>query len=177
MADVVSLSGEKYNHEVAAVFGAGEPAEKAAREVREALELRAVQVEVLHPGDKALGRSLEPESRGIFETLVRAHFWLGVAGAMAGFLLYLLLSFTGLPMVTNSPVIAGVVMVGFGAVIGLMLGGLVTLRPDHDPYIFRVRAAVRDGQSAVLVHGASLEQRKAAEDELGRLGGDVIHSV
>jgi len=29
----------------------------------------------------------------------------------------------------------------------------------------------------VLVHGASLEQRKAAEEELGRRGGDVIHSV
>lgn len=109
MADVVSLSGEKYNHEVAALFGAGEPANTAAGQIREALALRPVQVEVLHPGDQAVSRALEPESRGIFETLVRA--------------------------------------------------------------------AIKDGQSAVAVHGASLEQRKAAEKELGRLGGDVIHSV
>jgi len=177
MRDVVRLTGEKYDHEIAAIFDAHQAAEAAAKKLREALSLKAAQVEVLDPDDKHPGRALEPESRGIFGTLLRAHFWLGAGGALLGFLLFQVLLYAGVPMVASSPVMAGIVLIGFGAVAGLLLGGLVTLRPDHDPYIFKVRAALKEGHSAVVVHGSSIEQRKAAESQLDRLGGEVVHSL
>jgi uncharacterized membrane protein len=177
MTDVVRLTGEKYDHEIAAIFDAHQAAEAAAENLRETLSLKAAQVEVLDPDEKHPGRALEPESRGIFGTLVRAHFWLGIGGALLGFLLFQVLLYADVRMIASSPMMAGIVLVGFGAVAGLMLGGLVTLRPDHDPYIFKVRAALQHGRSAVLVHGSSPEQRKAAESELDRLGGEVVHSL
>ena len=177
MTDVVRLTGEKYDHEIAAIFDAHQSAEAAAKKLREALSLKAAQVEVLDPGEENPGRALEPESRGIFGTLVRAHFWLGIGGALLGFLIFQVLLYADVAMVRSSPVMAMIVLVGFGAVAGLLLGGLVTLRPDHDPYIFKVRAELKEGRSAVLVHGSSMEQRKAAESQLESLGGEVVHSL
>lgn len=177
MAGPTPVTGELSNSKVAAVFASEALAREAAAVVRAALQLGDAQVQVITPGDAHPGRKLEPESRGIWRTIVVAHVRLGIVGAVLGLLAFAVLYAMGLPFITQSPVFAGAVLFGFGAVAGLMLGGLVSLRPDHDPYIQAVRTGLEAGRSAVVVHAFSAEQRAQAAAALQARGGETTSTL
>ena len=80
-------------------------------------------------------------------------------------------------MIVNSAVMAAAVIVAFGVVAGLMLGGLVSLRPDHDLYINKVYEALGEGRSAVVVHAFSREQNAQAEALLRGASGEVVATL
>ena len=84
MPDTASLSGELSNSKIAAVFPDASRARLAAQAVTAALSLGAAQVQVITPAEPHPGRKLEPEPRGIWRTIVRAHARLGLVGAVAG---------------------------------------------------------------------------------------------
>lgn len=174
MANESTLTGEVSNSKAAAVFDTVQAAEAAAKRVSTELRLSDAQVQVLRPGESSPGRKLEPESHGIFRTMVVAHVRLGVLGLLAGSLLFALMYWLSVPWVMNSPIAAAAVFIAFGAVAGLLLGGLVTLRPDHDRYLLAVQEALKDGKSAVVVHAFSPEQQQGAEELLKTHGGATI---
>jgi len=58
-----------------------------------------------------------------------------------------------------------------------MVGGLVTLRPDHDPYVMKVLGALREGDSAVVVHALSAEQKREAERILAQAGNETTSTL
>ena len=81
MAGHSLLAGEVSNSKVAAVFANEAAAREVAAHVQSALQLSAAQVQVITPADRRPGRKLEPESEGIFRTIIRAHVRLGLLGA------------------------------------------------------------------------------------------------
>ncbi|MEO6519210.1 MAG: hypothetical protein ABIO17_09495, partial [Pseudoxanthomonas sp.] len=135
MASDHAFSAELSNSKVAAIFADPVVARETAGRLRQALQLEEAQVQLIGPGDPLPGRKLEPESGGIFRTMLRAHLRLGLLGGVAGAVVFAVLWNKGIPYIVNSAMVAAAVLVGFGAVGGLFLGGLMTLRPDHDPYI------------------------------------------
>ncbi|MDR7133658.1 hypothetical protein J2X06_000842 [Lysobacter niastensis] len=171
------ITGEVSNSKVAAVLGNEVEAQRVADHLRRSLDLPRSQVQLITSRDPRVGRKLEPESHGIFLTMLRAHLWLGLAGAVVGALAFALLFSMGIPFIVNSAVMAAGVLVFFGATAGLFLGGLVTLRPDHDPYILKIRGALEEGKCAVVVHALSHEQMKIAADLLQRSGGEVVRTL
>lgn len=177
MAGDTYLTGEVSNSKVAAVFTDASKARDVAARVRSSLQLSEAQVQVVTPTDLRPGQKLEPESQGIFRTMIRSHLILGALGAVAGAVLFAVLWARGLPLIVNSAVMAASVLVAFGAVAGLFLGGLVTLRPDHDLYIIKVREALADGHSAVVVHAFSREQSAQAAVLLGDAHGEVVSTL
>ena len=139
MANETALSAELSNSKVAAIFADPASARETAARLRQALQLEEAQVQLISPGDPRPGRKLEPESRGIFRTMMRAHLRLGLMGAAAGAVLFAVLFARGIPYIVNSAVMAAAVLVGFGAVRP------VSWVPVHpavrtDPYITRVYA-------------------------------------
>ncbi len=176
MTHAHGLTGERSDHKVAGIFPEQEAARRAAEELRELLALQASQLEVLSPGAEGVNRALEPEQAGIFHTILRSHAWLGLAGAVAGLVVFGVLYALGLPLVLRSAWPAALVLTFFGAIAGMLLGGLVSLRPDHDPYISRVRAGLEGGASAVVVHAFDLAQRGKAEEALQARGADTIRT-
>ena len=177
MSDATGLTGEVSNSKVAAVFGSQADARRAARAVAAALSLEAAQVQVIAPGQSHPGRKLEPESRGIWHTIVVAHTRLGIAGAVAGLVVFAVLMAVGVQFVTSSPVAAALVLLFFGTVAGLLLGGLVSLRPDHDRYMLATREAMAEGSTTVVVHAFSMEQREQAAEFLRGQGGEVTSTL
>lgn len=177
MSGPTVVTGEVSNSKVAAVFPSEVVAREAAEAIRAAIGLEPVQVQVITPGEPHPGRKMEPESQGILRTMIVAHVRLGIVGAALGALAFAVLYARGLPLITQSAWLAGAVMVSFGAVAGLMLGGLVSLRPDHDAYIQSVRSALAEGHSAVVVHAFSSEQRDSAAAELRARGGDTTSTL
>jgi hypothetical protein len=109
--------------------------------------------------------------------MLRAHFWLGLLGAALGAALFGVLWALHIPFIVNSAVYAAGAIIFFGAVAGLMFGGLVTLRPDHDLYILKVKDALAEGRYAVVVHALSHAQRTEAADLLRRASGEVITTL
>lgn len=177
MSTLSPVTGEASDTKVAAIFESEGRARRIAQALRRRLGLRPSQVQVITCHDRHPGRKMEPEDSGIFRTMVVAHVRLGLVGAAVGAVLFALLYLSGLELVTASPGFAAALIVGYGAVFGLMAGGLVTLRPDHDPYIHRIRDALEEGKSAVVVHAFDAEQRRVAKQALDEQGGETIRTL
>lgn len=177
MSETSPVTGELSNSKLAAVFPHEGAARAAAQALSAALSLSPAQVQVITPTELHPGRKLEPESSGIWRTIMIAHVRLGIAGAIAGVVLFVVLYALGLPFIVNSPVAAGLALLFFGAVAGLMLGGLVSLRPDHDRYVEATRDAMAEGNTTVVVHAFSADQRDKAAELLRAQGGDVTSTL
>ncbi|WP_313082144.1 hypothetical protein [Pulveribacter sp.] len=120
------------------------------------------------------GRKMEPEQRGIFHTAFRAHLVTGFAGFALGLVLYAYLMSTGHPMMTSSPLLAFIAIVGFATTFGLLVGGLITLRPDHVRVIAKTRSALRAGQWALVVHPTDSHQTQLAQELLEGSGASTV---
>lgn len=169
--------GERSLSKVAALFSEKQGAQAAAEQVIHDVGIRSDQVKVVHPGDTALGPKLEPESQGIYHTIIRAHAALGLAGLVAGLLMGGVLLLADLPLAAASPYLTVVLTTAFGGVVGLMVGGLVAIRPDHDKMIVKVEEGVHSGRSAVIVHADDHEQERRAQEVLQHSGGDVVKTL
>lgn len=171
------LTGELSNSKLAAVFDDAAIAHAAAAALTAATDLQAAQVEVITPDEPHPGSKLEPEGAGIKRTLVVAHVKLGIGGLIAGLVAFAGLIWAGIPFIVQSPWAAGLAMAFFGALGGLMLGGLVALRPDHDPYIHATRDAMAQRRTTVVVHALSAEQADRAAELLAARGGEVTRTL
>ncbi|WP_312305651.1 hypothetical protein [Pulveribacter sp.] len=120
------------------------------------------------------GRKMEPEQRGIFHTAFRAHLVTGFAGFALGLVLYAYLMSTGHPMMTSSPLLAFIAIVGFATTFGLLVGGLITIRPDHVRVIAKTRSALRAGQWALVVHPTDSHQTQLAQELLEGSGASTV---
>ncbi|MEO8365594.1 MAG: hypothetical protein ABI538_05240 [Pseudoxanthomonas sp.] len=172
-----AITGEVSNSKIAAVFDTTAAARAAAAAVAQALDLQPAQVQVITPDEPHADAKLEPESRGIWRTIVVAHLRLCIVGAIVGALVFALMMWLGVLYIVQSPWAAGLVMTGFGALAGLMLGGLVALRPDHDRYIQATHDAMAERRTTVLVHAFSVEQKNAAADFMSARGGEVTRTL
>jgi hypothetical protein len=156
---------ERFPARVSAVFDDPEAAREAAEAVADYTGDPG-QVSIVAPEDAAQSSKLEPERRGIRRTLARSHLLIGVAGALAGAGIAALLVAMGPRAFGASPILSIVVLTVFGAFGGLLAGGLVSLRPDHDRVTMAVEELLRDGHHwAVVVYARSRDRR----DELERL--------
>ena len=176
MSDI-PLTAEVSNHKVAAAFPDANTARQAAAAVASSLSLANSQVQLIRPGDAHPGRKLEPESSGIWQTIIVAHVKLGIAGVVAGAALFGVLYAMDIPFIVNSALAALLVLMFFGGVAGLMLGGFVSLRPDHDRYVEATRDAMDAGMTTVVVHAFSVEQRAQAAEFLQARGGEVTSTL
>lgn len=177
MSETSPITGELSNSKVAAVFPDEHVARRAARDVAAALMLGAAQVQVITADEPHPGHKLEPETQGIWRTIVVAHVRLGIAGAILGLLVFALLYELGIAFVVNSAIAAALVLLAFGAVAGLFLGGFVSLRVDHDRYVQAARDAMKAGHTTVVVHAFSAAQRSEAAEFLRGQGGDVTSTL
>jgi len=160
--------GERSVTKVAGLFASHADADLAASDLVGDLSLSAAQVNVFGPPDgeasrdAVLGRAMEPEQRGIWLTVLRAHLVMGALGFLAGALLYAVLMAIDNPALRSTPGMGFVALAGFGGTFGLILGGALSLRPDHARLIARVRRGLRGGNWAVVAHPVDPVQTHAA---------------
>lgn len=177
-----SMFGERSLTKIAGVFANEDAARKAAQQLTQANAIQSDQLRMLRPADARLfhndllGRKLLPEQRGIAGTLWRAHIVMGLAGGVAGLLLYAALLAGGHSMMVSSPQGALIAFTGFGITFGLIAGGLIALRPDQIMLLYSLRRALRNGQWAVVVHSTSSEQTQGAENTLRRSNAQILKS-
>jgi VIT1/CCC1 family predicted Fe2+/Mn2+ transporter len=171
------VTGEVSNSKVAGVFPNRGNARSAADEMIAELSLQPAQVKLIGPDTADVDIKLQPEGGGIQRTLVVAHVKMGIVGAAMGLLAFGILHGMDVTFVVSSPVAAGLCAFAFGAVGGLLLGGLVSLRPDQSAYINATRDAISEGRTTVVVHALSSEQRTLAASFLTTHGAEVTQSL
>ncbi|MEC5399178.1 hypothetical protein [Uliginosibacterium sp. H1] len=174
--DSLHLFGERSLTLVAATFDNRDSARMAATLVRQRCPLATWQVAITGPGEPALSRKLEPEEAGIARTLLRTHALLGLVGMLVGLAAGMWLVASGWPGSLSAPLISTLVIAAFGMLAGLMLGGLLSLRPDHTFVIDRVTHANRSGRWAVVIHPEDTEQTRASMRTLRIAGATPIRS-
>lgn len=175
--NISGITGETYDHKVAAIFDNEISAKRAAKALGDATNLREAQIFVVGPNDKHPGWELEPEDKGIWRTLLRSHIWLGIAGALGGVVFFLVLFGLNILFITQNAITSAALFVGFGAVAGMMLAGLITLRPDHMPYISMATSALRSGKYVVAVHAITTQQMNEANNVLENMDVDTVSSL
>ncbi|GAB2735518.1 hypothetical protein GCM10027019_13850 [Melaminivora jejuensis] len=177
------MFGEKSLTKVVALFDDKASAEAMVGRVLRLPGMEPSQVRLLSQADlkthraDLFGRKMEPEQSGIFHTAFRAHLVAGFAGFVLGLLLYAYWMNSGHVMVTSSPMLAFIAIVGFATTFGLLLGGLVTLRPDHVRVIAQVRSALRAGRWALVVHPTDSHQTEQAQELLEGSSARVMRTL
>ncbi|MGB6103592.1 MAG: hypothetical protein WBF88_07055 [Pusillimonas sp.] len=172
-----TLFGERATTKIAAIFDTESGAASAAATLHAETGIQAAQLRLIKPHDKSYSKKLEPETRGIARTAIRAHLGLGLAGALLGLIAWSLLYASEMPAIASTPQGSAIAFVFFAAIAGMLLGGLITARPDHQLVIQRVHSATQDGLWALVVHPRSPKQCDAALAVLTRLGPEIVRSI
>jgi hypothetical protein len=170
--------GERSLTKVAGIYRSRESADAARSRLLE-VGWPASHAVLLTPDDgrrarrDLLARKVEPEPRGIWKTIVRAHVVAGAVGLAVGVGTWAALLAAGNVLVSSAPVASGAAIVFIATAFGGMAGGLIALRPDHAQLITALRSALREGRFAVVAHPTDEAQAAAAEAAL-RSGADHV---
>jgi len=172
-----ALFGEKATTKLAGFFDTQEQLESVSSELRRVSKLQNTQLWVVRPHDSGFERKLEPETLGVARTAVRAHLVLGALGLVAGVVLWAILYALGWPAIRSSPFYSGGAIVAFATVGGMLLGGLVTARPDHQIVIRAVESATQAGRWSLVMHPRDEAQCKSAESVLASAEVETVRSI
>ena len=182
MDTVLKLAtAERSVTKMAGAYPREDVAHSAARRLESEAGLTPSQVRVLSPSmartslRSYLGRQVEPEDRGIWRTLIKSHVVFGIVGIVAGLIAYAALRES--PAVQSSPWMAFAVIVFFCTIAGLMLGGLVALRPDHAKLMSQVRRSLAEGSWVVVAHPRTDAQVEAAGSVLDASAMQVFRTL
>ncbi len=172
-----NLFREKATTKVAAIFDTEVAASTTAARVKDAAGLQATQVLLVEPYEKDYAKKLEPETQGVARTALRAHLVLGLAGLVAGALIWIALYSAEIEAIRTTPGLSALAFLFFGAIAGMLLGGLVTARPDHQLVVQRVQIAAGEGRWSLVIHPRDAAQCDAVIATLAETDADVARSV
>jgi hypothetical protein len=177
MNAIPGVTGEQFEHKVAGIFGQADMARQAEQQLRQAAGIDERHIHWLDADTAHPGRRLEPDSQGIWRTLVRSHVWLGLIGAGLGLVAFAVLWLIGVGFVVGNPAWSAGLLVAFSALGGLLLGGVLTLRPDHTPYLLRTREAIEQGAPVLAVEAESRQQMHSIEAVLREHGARTVTTL
>ena len=146
-------------------------AAKNAVERLAAQGIAAAQVEIVdESGEMQVARAAE--RRATRKALIRWHVLLGAAGLVAGVLCWLFAWYARLPLALAMPGLMLFVAAAFGAVAGLLLGGLLSMRPTKGWLAAAAHDDARAGDFPVVVHATDRDQAHRAREILAAANGD-----
>jgi hypothetical protein len=108
------------------------------------------QISTVSPEDKDFKHKLEPNSKGIGQTVLSSHLILGFVSSEVGLIIASVLMTIDPAFATLSPVMMLAAAVILGTFIGLLIAGAISIRPDHEQPINSARHATHH-QWAVVV--------------------------
>lgn len=168
MANQDAVLGEEYPHKITAEYDSQSDADRAVKALADQAGVPPAQVRIVQPhGSADMARKVEPESRGIRQSLVKSHVGLGTAGLILGVALAGVLVVFGPTATQSSPLMTFIALGFLCTVLALLLAGAISMRPDHDRMLHKTRAATEAGQWTVVVHCADAEQRDRVKDTIG----------
>ncbi|QBM16906.1 hypothetical protein MARI_10050 [Marinobacter sp. JH2] len=158
--------GEKFSHKIATEFEDERAANKAVDALNSA-GMSASQIKVVRPDDPDMARKVEPEVQGVARSLINTHITFGSVGLVIGLILATVLVLVGPTLTQSSPLMTYIAFGFLCPVLALLVAGVISIRPDHDPFIEKTRKAQNVGRWTVVVHCESSDQQKVAKEAMG----------
>ncbi|MGE0312781.1 MAG: hypothetical protein AB7P21_14305 [Lautropia sp.] len=109
--------------------------------------------------------------------MLRAHALLGAIGAAVGVLLFGALYGSGAAAIAATPVGAFVAIVFVCTMLGLLLAGLLGLRPDHGVAATKLRRRLRAGRWVVVAHPEDGGQARVAEAVMLETARELVRTL
>lgn len=169
------IFGERSLTLIGALFPDFASADAAQRSLKRDAALVG-EVMMIGPDDRLTAMKIEPEQKGIWGTLWRSHVVLGVGGFLLGLLASAALWASGWSAARLKPGYTTLFITVLFSFAGGMLGGLLTLRPDHARVIGKLRRALNQRQWAVVVRPTRAEHAALAMEPLQQLGAGPLRS-
>lgn len=173
----VNVIDEQHPAKVAAVFNSEAEANRARQDLINEGKFANRLISVVEPDDSDLSKKIEPESQGIARTIIKSHGVLGVVGLFAGLIAASILVAAGPTFTQDSPLPTYLALSFFGLLIGLMIAGAVTLRPDHDPLINETIEASQHQQWTVIVQTDDRDATNLAKQILQNKAQSVRETI
>ncbi len=176
------LLEERSPHKVAGIYAQHDAARDARHEIVVESGMTERQVRVLSPQAHAtdldtLFREIEPQGGRRPWLLVRTHLVLGTLGAIIGVGVFVIAWALDSPRLQSAPVAGLLVFAFLAAVVGMLIAGLVSLRPDERVLATRLQTRLRHGQWAAIAHPVDHRQSSAARRVLDRSANLVIRTL
>lgn len=162
----MSVTEENKSSKVAGVFKDEKSAQSARQKLIDSGSFSVNVIEIVAPEDQNLSQKIEPNTQEIATTLVKSHSIIGAIGLLVGLGAALLLTTIGPDMTQSSPLLTYFALGFVGLLLGMMLAGAVSLRPDHDPLISETVKASENQQWSVIVQTRTSAESDRAEDIL-----------
>ena len=159
----LELVGEHHAGMVSGIFCSEAEAKNAVESLVKEGDFESSHIDMVAPDDKEFEKKIEPESDGVGTTLFKSHIILGATGFLAGLLMAAFFTVLGPKFIQSSPMFSTIAFGLIGLFLGLIVAGVITLRPDHDGVINDTRQAIRSGLWAVVVHTADREEMYRAK--------------
>lgn len=170
------LSGEQSNTKIVAVFKTEAAAKACAQKIQEK-GLDPNQFEIVAPNEKNYSDKLEPEDQGVKRTAIRSHILFGIIGLIVGAVLWGILYYLDFALIKSAPIISLIAFLFVAVSGGLMFGGFITMRLDHQVVIQTVDTAIHENHWALIMHSRTPEQTHVITETLGDLGIDNVRSL
>lgn len=162
---------------VSATYSSESSAEHAVQAVINSTGLSSSDVSIVPPYDSHFDEKLESDDKKVGFFMLKAHMAFALAGVVIGAFIAILLAFYGPVYTQTSPVLTVVALSILGFFIGLMIAGLVSLRPDQDSVVNQTREATQEGNWVVVVNSPSHDKTEQVYDVLGETADSVSTSL
>lgn len=171
-----NIIDEKHPSKVAGIFNSIATAKAAQAKLIKQGHFKAKDIKIVYPHDAGISQKIAPRDSGIATTLVNAHIIIGLGGLLFGLLLAFVLTLLGPDMFRSSPLLVYLALGFVGAMLGLMIAGGVSLRPDQDPLISDTVEASNENKWSVVVQIDDIESNERAQTIMQETAVSVSHS-
>lgn len=160
----ININKEKHPTKVGAIFNSEDKAQTAFSALHKSGDFIKSEIKLIPPYDSGYDKKLEPEDKKLGQTLLKSHLILALVGIVVGIFIASLLLLSG-PIFLQEYIVATYLSISMlCAFIGLLIAGVISIRPDHDHLINKVRKASQKGQWAVIAHTNSRDKMEKAKE-------------
>lgn len=159
------MKPEHFPHKLAAVYPDAQSAEAAMNAVTAAVtgDVRVIRID---PHSDNVDSAIEPEADAVRATVAREAVIGGVAGSAAGAATAGLAAAVVPALFISAPVVASLIVLGYGAVIGTTIGAVHGLRLHDNLFADLVKDALKAGYYVLVLNAANESARRQAENVL-----------
>lgn len=160
--------------QIASVFTNEKDARESVNELVKTTNISREQLTVIKPNDNEFSEKLEGDSRALGKLMWHSHLILGAAGLFVGAVVAFFLVSYGPAMTQQNPFWTYLALISPGLFTGLFVAGLLSLRPDRNLIIEKVKSAIKQNRFAIVVN---LRKNQSGKEVLHVLRKHSIDSV
>ncbi|GAB3015055.1 hypothetical protein [Bowmanella dokdonensis] len=171
-----NIIDEEHISKVGGIFEQEAKAKQAIQSLMTEGDFRQEEVNLVPPGDKSFDEKIETDDLAVKRTLLNSHIILGLIAVLVGLGVAALLVSYGPAFTQSSPMMTFIALGILSLFLGMMLAGFISLRPDEDRLVNKVRKATLNHRWVVVVQAKDKQHAEQARNILKRSTGSLAET-